>query len=295
MSARPRVGLVGTSAWAAQVHGASAAEHPDVDLVGVYGRDQQKAAHVAATLGTDYVPDFQALLDRVDILTFAVPPPVQAAMVLDATGRGIRMLLEKPTGLDIRQARKVAEATSEIRTSLMLTRRWEPRTVAWLAALAAQDGWASGSACFINALTPDVLASSPWREEHGALWDVGPHAVSVLEAVLGEVLRVRAAAGADGLVQLLLTHSSGAVSTTALSLRATSAAAHTDVGFWGAAGHSPPLPALTLPDVKAAHQAAMSALIGDAPVAGPDAAYGLHVTEVLAEAAAALAHEYAAN
>ena len=53
---------------------------------------------------------------------------------------------------------------------------------------------------------------SLWRREHGALWDIGPHALSIILPVLGRVTRVAAMDGPSGLVHLLLTHDGGATS-----------------------------------------------------------------------------------
>ncbi|NEB08709.1 gfo/Idh/MocA family oxidoreductase, partial [Streptomyces coelicoflavus] len=70
------------------------------------------------------------------------------------------------------------------------------------------------------------FADSPWRREKGALWDVGPHALSVLLPVLGDARRVAAAAPGPGdTVHLVLDHAGGASSTLTLSLTAPPAAA----------------------------------------------------------------------
>lgn len=280
-----RVGLVGTGSWAQHVHGASVVAHPDAELVAVWGRDPAKAAAVADTLGTAAVASLDALLDAVDVLTFAVPPDVQVPLALRSAKRGIRLLLEKPIALDSAAGRELVAAIDDVPSAVFLTRRWEPRTAAWLDDLAARDDWSGGRCCFVNALSADFLGGSPWRVEHGALWDVGPHALSVLERVLGRVTDVRAASGPRDLVQLLLSHESGAVSSAELSLTATPAAAQTEVVFRGDDGMTDPMPELGLEHVLAAHSAALSVLLSSEPGAGPDAAYGLHLTELLEQAA----------
>lgn len=285
MTTRARVGLVGTGGWARRIHGASAVAHPDVDLVAVWGRDPDKAAAVATDLGARVADTVDELLDVVDVLTFAVPPDIQAPLAVHAARRGIRLLLEKPIALDADTGRALVEAVADTPSAVFLTRRWEPRTAAWLDALAVQPDWSSGRATFVNALSGDFLGASSWRQEHGALWDVGPHALSVLERVLGEVIDVRAAAGPRDLVQLLLVHATGTVSTAELSLTAEAPAAQTEVVFRGHAGVSGAMPALGLDDVLAAHSAALSAIVAAEPLRGPDAAYGLHLTEVLEQAA----------
>lgn len=284
MTARPRVGLVGTGGWAQRIHGVSAVAHPDVDLVAVWGRDRAKSAAVADDLGAMVAGTFDELLDVVDVLTFAVPPHVQAPLAVRAAHKGVRQLLEKPLALDAGTGRELVEAVADTPSAVFLTRLWEPRTAAWLDGLAAQADWSSGRACFVNALSDAFLGASPWRVEHGALWDVGPHALSVLERVLGEVTDVRAAAGPRDLVHLQVRHATGAVSSAELSLMAAPAAARTEVVFRGDCGLSGPMPELGLENLLAAHSAALSALV-EGRTDTPDAAYGLHLTEVLEQAA----------
>jgi len=62
-----RMGVVGTGYWAEVVHAAGVAAHPDVDLVGVWGRDLAKANAVAEPHGARGHDHFDALLDEVDV------------------------------------------------------------------------------------------------------------------------------------------------------------------------------------------------------------------------------------
>src|SRR5438105_5073497 len=98
MSRRMRVGLVGTGYWATTIHGPSAAHHPRVEFVGVWGRDTAKAAEVARVFGVRAYAEseFDALLDDVEALTFAVAPDAQAELAVRAAERGKHLLLEKP-------------------------------------------------------------------------------------------------------------------------------------------------------------------------------------------------------
>lgn len=279
-----RVGLVGTSRWAVHVHGDSVRAHPVADLVGVWGRTPERASAAGAELDCAVAATFDELVEACDVLTFAVPPDVQARLALRAATAGRRLVLEKPLTLDVASGQALVDAIGDTPSAVMLTRRWEPRTAVQLQDLAAQGGWSSGRACFVNALTEEFLDASPWRRAHGALWDVGPHALSVLEAVLGRVTDLRAASGRDGIVVLLLRHDSGAVSTAELSLTATPAAAETSVSFRGAQGRSPELPQIGVEEVRAAHSAALSAVASGAGDSGLDASYGLHLTRLLAQA-----------
>jgi hypothetical protein len=122
---------------------------------------------------------------------------------------------------------------------------------------------------------------------------VGPHALSVLLPVLGDVRRVTAAAHGPGdTVHVVLDHAGGASSILTLSLTAPPAAAGATVELRGAAG------ATVLPDgseeAVAAFTRAADALSAAARTGRPhpcDAAFGLRVTEILAATESVLARD----
>jgi predicted dehydrogenase len=131
-------------------------------------------------------------------------------------------------------------------------------------------------------------AASPWRREKGALWDVGPHALSVLMPVLGDVERVEAAGRGPGdTVHAVLRHVGGASSAVTLSLTAPVAAAGVSVELRGEAGVVG-LPAAS-EGVVGAFGRAVDAVVGSAEVApggrgvACEVGFGVRVTEVLAE------------
>jgi predicted dehydrogenase len=221
-SQRPvRFGLVGTGFWAREVHAVGVAGHPDAELTAVWGRDPAKAAELAAAHGATGHEHLQDLFASVDAVVFSVPPDVQAGIALQAAEAGRHLLLEKPVALDVAAAERLesAVAASGVASVVFFTERFVPEREAWLQERAAA-GCLGGQATWLASLrTPDnPFADSPWRRQEGALWDVGPHALSVLLPVLGPVTDVAGARGAGELVHLVLTHESGATSTAALSL-----------------------------------------------------------------------------
>ena len=127
------------------------------------------------------------------------------------------------------------------------------------------------------------FSESPWRRERGAVWDVGPHALSTLAPALGAVEDVAAARGPRDEVHLALRHASGAASSVALSL--TAPAGVNEVAFWGAEGlvRRPPVDGV---DVVQAYGAAIDALLVGETIF--DARFGVEVVRVLAEAEARL-------
>ena len=128
MADRLRMGVVGTGFWAESVHAAGAAAHPGVDLVGVWGRDPSKAAAVAEPHGARAYDDVDALLADVDLVTFAVPPQVQADLALRAAEAGKHLLLEKPVTTDLAAADRLVAAVehSGVSTVVFFTYRFVP-------------------------------------------------------------------------------------------------------------------------------------------------------------------------
>ncbi|QSG05402.1 Gfo/Idh/MocA family protein [Halapricum desulfuricans] len=70
-------------------------ELPNVNLVGVYDSDSERAASVAADHGTS-PRDPEDLFERVDVLSIAVPTAYHYDIAGRAIDRGIHVLVEKP-------------------------------------------------------------------------------------------------------------------------------------------------------------------------------------------------------
>src|SRR3954451_23581403 len=99
-----RFGVLGTGFWAREIHAASLAEHPDAELVGVWGRDLAKAKALGAQFDVQGYDDLDALLTQVDAVSFAVPPDVQVPVAIHAAEGGKHLLLEKPIALTLEDA-----------------------------------------------------------------------------------------------------------------------------------------------------------------------------------------------
>src|SRR5207245_8178816 len=80
------------------------------------------------------------------------------------------------------------------------------------------------------------FGASPWRGEKGGLWDVGPHALSLLMPALGPITTVVAGAGIRDQVHLVLQHENGRSSTASLSLSVPPAAIATSIYVYGEHG-----------------------------------------------------------
>lgn len=320
-----RFGLLGTGPWASRTHAPALAGHPDVEFAGVWGRRPEAARRLAEEFGVRAYADADALIADVDAVAIALPPAVQAPLAVAAARAGRLLLLDKPVGAGVADAAAVADAVDEagVASVVFFTLRFDAARAAWIEQQAATGGWFTGRADWYGAVFPpdegtaggtgsagtaagpadtaggvvdgageltpagvSPYAASPWRGEKGGLWDVGPHALSVLLPVLGDVTEVHAVRGPRDAVHLTLRHVSGASSTSLLTLGAPPAGSGVAVEFRGAHGIS------TLPDGLAGSPVASLARAVDALVAGAphpcDARFGLRVNEILSAAQSAL-------
>jgi predicted dehydrogenase len=288
-----RMGVVGTGYWADVVHAAGAAAHSEVDLVGVWGRDAAKADALADKHGGRGYDDFDALLEAVDLLTFAVPPQVQAELALRAAEAGKHLLLEKPVATDLAAADRLVEAAerSAVSTVVFFTYRFVPFFERWLDDVRTHD-LRGGSAWWYvgHAAAESPFASSPWRQADGALWDVGPHTLSQLLPALGPVTAIAGARGQGDLSQLVLTHESGATSLMSLCMTMPSDAERVGVEFYDEHGwHVRPDHER---DVDQAYASALSELLANIAAGETrhrcDVRFGRDVVEVLSRCEAVL-------
>jgi predicted dehydrogenase len=286
-----RFGVLGTGWWAEHVHAASLAEHPDAQLVGVWGRDEAKARVVGDRFEVRGTADLDALLERVDAVSFALPPDVQAPLALRAAQAGKHLLLEKPIALAVEDGDRLVAAvrSTGVASVVFFTFRYQQATQTWLEQ-AARTHLAGGSASWLSAIAGSPFAASPWRERHGALWDIGPHCLSVLVPALGPVVAVQAGAGLRDTAHLVLAHASGVASTVTVSHTVAPMSAGTEIFVHGDAGRVTLIPEDDA--ALAAHRVAVTELVAAAVTGAThpcDVGFGRDVVAVLAAAQRALA------
>jgi predicted dehydrogenase len=288
-----RFGLVGTGFWARDVHARVIAQSPGADLVGVWGRRPDAARVIADEHQARAYDDFAALLSDVDAVAFAVPPNVQAPLAIRAALAGKHLLLEKPIAFTREDADALVAAVEStgVASVVFFTWRFDPAVRAWLTELGSPEDWDGATGHWMgNAFAADSPFATPWRRDKGGLWDVGPHALSMLAATLGPIDRVHAEGGLRDTTNLLAHHTSGATSMVTLSIKAPDAAALTDLVVWGARGRS------SMPDwdwPSPALEVAVSELIATAASAARDhpcdVRFGRDVLRLVIDAAEQLA------
>ncbi|TDL78252.1 Gfo/Idh/MocA family oxidoreductase [Palleronia sediminis] len=219
---RPAMGLIGTGPWAETVHAPAIAAHPGLRLAGVWGRDRGKAETLAAQLAVPVFDNAEALFAACDMVALAVSPAAQAVIAPAAARAGCHLLLEKPLAPTAAEGRIVADAIREagVRAVSFHTLTFLPALVARLGAL--RDGGDVVAARYdyrSDALVTGPFASSAWRQTRaGALFDIGPHALSMLEPLLGRVTGIACRTLRHARAELRLTHEGGALSEVAIDL-----------------------------------------------------------------------------
>ncbi|WP_432515187.1 Gfo/Idh/MocA family protein [Kineococcus sp. SYSU DK001] len=239
-----RFGVLGTGHWARTTHGAALAAHPDVELVGFWGRDRDRTRAAADERGTAAFTDLDDLLGSVDAVSLALPPDVQAQVALRAAVAGRHLLLDKPIATDLRRADALVEAVRRhgVASVEYLTYLFQPDVTGWLDRmrdLAAEHGpWEGG--VFRWAGTIDApgnpYGASAWRRERGGLWDTGPHALSIVRELFADVVRVSAGRGPRDAVNVALEHADGAGTSLSLTLTAPAGTGGSFATVWGPGG-----------------------------------------------------------
>jgi predicted dehydrogenase len=284
-----RFGLVGTGFWARTVHAVALSDAPDVDLIGVWGRDSPKAAALADQVGATAYDDVAAMFDAVDAVAFAVPPDVQADLAERAARAGRHVLLEKPLATRPAAADRLVDAVagSGVSSVVFFTGRFLPELRAWIEQVRGERWYGAWAVWLGSAFASDSpFRDSPWRWDKGGLWDVGPHALSLLTATLGPVRRVTADRGTRDVVHLVLHHENAATSTVTATLSAPMGASGSTLTLWGEPGRSTMPPPTS--DPIDAYRTALAELIEGARTGRTDhpsdVRYGARVVHLLADA-----------
>jgi predicted dehydrogenase len=101
---------------------------PDVELVGVFDLNRQRAEEIAATVKTTVLTDLAALPSQVDAVTIAVPTESHASVALPLLERGVPVLVEKPLARSVEEADQLIAAAARGGATLAVghTERFNP-------------------------------------------------------------------------------------------------------------------------------------------------------------------------
>jgi predicted dehydrogenase len=124
-----RVGLVGFGVGGRYFHSPFIQAAAGVELVGVVARVPERIAEVEQDLpGVPVFGSLGALLDSgVDAVTISTPPHTRRALVLEAVGRGVNVVADKPFAPTAEGAQELIDAAARagVLLSVFHNRRWD--------------------------------------------------------------------------------------------------------------------------------------------------------------------------
>jgi predicted dehydrogenase len=283
-----RFGVVGTAFWASEVHVPGLLAAAGVELVGVWGRSVDKARAIANRHGIHAFESLDAMLSAVDAITIAVPPDAQVEIALRASAAGKHLILEKPIATNAAAAQRIVDALDRggLASLVFFIRRFIPEVAA---AIAVAEGgeWDRAEVRVLSAaLDPgSPYRGSTWRQaEDAGLWDIGPHALSVLLPILGPVVAAERLPTEPGYIRFGTAHQDGRSADIRVTLRAAASEAGSDYRFFGKAGTATlPDPAFSRPEVFTLAARDLVAMIESGEREHPcDVRLGLETVRILA-------------
>ncbi|HEY4214518.1 MAG TPA: Gfo/Idh/MocA family oxidoreductase [Steroidobacteraceae bacterium] len=288
------IGVIGTGYWADRCHAAGIEQRDDLEFVGVWGRDVSTTDDFAHRHRTAAFRSPAELFATVDLVSFAVPPFIQAALAPEAADAGCHLLLEKPIATSSEAADRIVEACRRngVLSVVNFSNLLGGVTGRWMDEVVIPETWDGGSVTILSDLrvTDTPFSNSEWRRlDNGSLWDAGPHALSLLVAGLGPVSDVQSQHGVGDTYVLSLGHDLGGVSSVLLSYSVAAGASKFRAEFWGAEGFTaaPTTPPSRDPSLVGAIAPALAALVAAIESGRPspyDAAFGAEIVQVLAQA-----------
>ena len=286
-----RAGLVGSGPWAGKIHAPGLAEHSGVEFTHLWARNADAARALAGKYGLEICTSHAALVNAVDLVSYSVPPAVQAPLATAARAMGKAVLLEKPAAHSVADARRLEQAAGQASPPAVVnySRLLDAYMQQWIADHQNRS-WADARIVMTNGaiLSDNPFARSAWRHEADAgLWDLAPHAFSLLVALLGPVASV-AARLSDRVVRVSADHTRGGRSEVLCSV-----AAGDEQSFEFVTRDSERFRPSSAFDSAPAFRRALDVLLYGAANVGDIAASDLrvstHIVQILASAARSLA------
>src|SRR6478752_10312165 len=182
-----RVGLVGYGVGGRYFHAPFILAAGGCELVGVVARSAQRVADVRDDMpGMPVFGSLSELLDAgVDAVTISTPPQTRRELVLEAIGRGVNVIADKPFAPTAAagQALVDAAAAAGVLLSVFHNRRWDTDITTLRAVLdegLLGEVWRFDSRFDLDA--PQTLEAGP---DAGLLRDLGSHLVDQALWLLG--------------------------------------------------------------------------------------------------------------
>ena len=201
MTDRIRVGVVGTSWWADNMHLPSIKSHPRAELAAICGRTREPAEAMAQKYAIPQVySDYREMIARGDLqaLVVSTPDDLHYQITMDALDAGLHVLCEKPLAMNADQARAMYERAEArgVKHMTYFTWRWMPH-FEYVRQLIEGGYLGRCFQCqfrFLGGFGRDTEYT--WRYDtrraNGMLGDLGSHMIDLARLYVGDIARVSA-------------------------------------------------------------------------------------------------------
>ncbi|GAC66718.1 Gfo/Idh/MocA family oxidoreductase [Gordonia soli] len=187
-----RLGLAGYGVGGRWFHAPYIQAVEAIELAGVVTRDPGRKKLVAEELpGVPVVDSLSELIDLgVDAVTLTTPPETRRELVLEAVGRGVHVIADKPFAPDAAAGRELVDAAARagVLLSVFQNRRWDSDLLTVQGVLPELgEIWRVESRFDLDEL--GTLEAGP---SGGLLRDLGAHLVDQVLTLFGPAARVSA-------------------------------------------------------------------------------------------------------
>jgi predicted dehydrogenase len=188
-----RVAVIGAGYWGPNLIRNFAA-CPDTELVAVCDRDEERLAKVLRPYpGVEAVSDFDQVLNRMDIDSFAIATPVDthAPLGVVALEAGKHVLVEKPLAGSVAEAEQLVAAAEQANRVLMVDHTFiYSGPVQKIKQII--DSGEIGDLYFIDSVRINL---GMFQHDVNVVWDLAPHDLSILDYLVGRLPRSISAFG----------------------------------------------------------------------------------------------------
>ena len=115
-----RIGVIGAGNMGRNHVRILSSEKRNCEFVGFFDADEKRAGEVSRQFSVRAFPSAQALMEQVDAVTVAAPSSKHKEIAIEAAGRGLHALVEKPLALTAEDAREISDAFAAARRVLMI-------------------------------------------------------------------------------------------------------------------------------------------------------------------------------